>query len=493
MTLDLILGIDVGTTSVKAAVLDQTGSALLDFNGAYPTVRPKSGHVEQDAEDWVRLVQSAMECVVHRRLGPRISVIGLCSHVNTHVFLDRNGLPLMPAILWQDGRATAEAAELDARVTPEQKIAWWGAPMPIDASHALARMLWVARHRPDIWEQTRWVVLPKDYVIFRLTGEMRSDPLSNIGLVDGAGRLVQGALDLVPGSADRLAGIIGPCDMVGQVRSDQPLAGASVYATTMDGWAALLGAGAAREGAAVYVSGTSEVLGITSRTLVPTPGVIVFPQCQGLQIHAGPTQSGGAAKLWFCEAMGMTPTEMSDLVAGQNRSVPTPLFLPQLQGERAPIWNADLRGCFIGMDQRTSKSDLARAVYEGVAFSARHVLEALELSASLKSEHLTSGGGGFRSDIWNQIRADVLGRPLNRLAMNEPGILGAATMAAFGSGAFGSLAESHAALARFDRSYVPDSRLRGVYDDLFGLYVDAIERTAEISARLLRIGQADLF
>jgi xylulokinase len=487
METGLILGIDVGTTSVKAAALDLTGQAQFAFNASYPTHRPRSGHVEQDPRDWLRLVQNVLAQASAQGNAVQVSCIGLCSQVNTHVFLGQDGQPLAPAILWQDTRAVAEAAELDASVTMAQKIAWWGAPMPIDPSHVLARMLWMSRHRPDVWAKTRWVVLPKDYVVFHLTGEMCSDPLSNIGLVDAKGAPISGPLDLVPGAAERIVPMIGPCDQAGVVGPALPLAGVPVYGTTMDGWAALLGAGGAREGACVYVSGTSEVLGITSHQVMPTPGVIVFPSSLGLQIHAGPTQSGGAAMAWFCQTLGLTPEQMSDLVAAHARASPTPIFLPQLQGERAPLWNADLRGSFFGIDQSTTAADLCRAVYEGVAFSARHVLEALECSAALRADIITCGGGGFRSDVWNQIRANVLGRPLRRLAMNEPGILGAATLAIFGSGAFSSLADAHSALARFERVYDPDPAVGQMYDDLFGIYVDGIGRLADISLRLLRI------
>ena len=191
----------------------------------------------------------------------------MTSQVNTHLFLDAAGQPLMPAILWQDVRAAAEAAELDASVSLEQKLDWWGAPMPIDASHVLARMAWVARHKPDVWGRTAAVVLPKDYCLAYLTGELRTDPLSNVGMTDAAGSYIPGALALVPGACERMVPLAGVIEVMGQVRPGHVLAGVPVVTATMDGWCALYGAGGSRDGAGVYVSGTSEVLGIAAQAI----------------------------------------------------------------------------------------------------------------------------------------------------------------------------------------------------------------------------------
>ncbi|MGL4322000.1 MAG: xylulokinase, partial [Paracoccaceae bacterium] len=374
MKTDAILAVDVGTTSVKAAVLGLDGTGQAGFSATYQTMRPAQAWVEQNPQDWLNLMDAALSDFGAQGMLGHVRGVGLTSQVNTHVFLDAAARPLMPAITWADTRAAVEAAELDARVTSAQKIAWWGAPMPIDASHALARMLWVARHRPDVWERTRWVVLPKDYCLHHLTGTMASDPLSNIGLTDSNGYIPE-VLALVPGAAQRMAPLMAPQQVMGQGRDGGPLTRLPVVTATMDGWCALYGAGGSTEGAGVHVSGTSEVLGISAKAIHPTPGVVVFPELAGLRLHAGPTQAGGAALGWFCDWAGISHDAASDLVRRNARAALTPLFLPQLQGERAPLWDASLRGVFLGMDQATALPDLARAVMEGVALSARHVLD----------------------------------------------------------------------------------------------------------------------
>lgn len=475
-----ILGIDVGTTSVKAGVMDQSGQMLAQFVKTYPTIRKGNAIVEQNPDHWVDLIAEAMDAFASYD----IAAIGLTSQVNTHVFVDQNGTALLPAIVWQDGRAAAEAAQLDAQVSAPQKMAWWGAPMPIDASHACARMSWVASHHPDIWEQTRYVMLPKDYCIFKLTGQAVTDPISNIGLVDPGLNYIPQVFDLVAGSKDRALALAPICQVIGQVQSG-PFAGTPVVCGTMDAWAGLVGAGGAKDQSSIYLSGTSEILGISSQTIIPTSGAIVFPTSDNIRLHAAPTQSGGDAKVWFATAQGMTLEKMRKLVASSKRSTATPLFLPQLQGERAPLWDADLRAAFLGVSRQTAQQDFARAVYEGVAMAARMALETLQKSADVVSETMTCGGGGFLSTPWNQIRSDILGVELRVLTAKEPGILGAATMAAIGIGQFSNFDEAYSALAKFDETYLPNRALRAQYDDLFGLYQEAIKLNASLGKRLV--------
>lgn len=487
MTGDLILALDVGTTSVKAALIGLDGQCHSQFAEPYPTARPGTGMVEQDPLDWTTRIDRAIAGIVAAGLAPRIAAIGLTSQVNTHLFLDARGVSVMPAIVWQDNRAAIEAVELDTSVSVAQKLAWWGAPMPIDASHVLSRMRWVGRHHPDLWARTAKVVLPKDYCLAHLTGEHHTDPVSNIGLTDAAGGYISDVLDLVPGAAQRMVPLAGVTEIMGRVRSGHPLANVPVVTGTMDGWCALFGAGGSRDGSGVYVSGTSEVLGIVAGAVHPTPGVIVFPDLGGVRIHAGPTQSGGAALAWFCALAGQTPEAVEAMVAATPRAALTPVFLPHLQGERAPLWNPSLRAVFLGMDQATSLPDLAHAVHEGVALSARHVLGVLEQSANVTPATLTCGGGGFRSARWTQIRANVLGRVLVRLEVNEPTLLGAAALAAQGTGHFASLADAHRAMVRLGPEVEPDPALRGLYDDLFGLYIRAIAANADLNADLLAL------
>ena len=481
---DKLIGIDVGTTSVKAAVLDSSGTVHSSFVESYLTERTGDTIVEQNPEDWVRLIDKALSSLDL----DQVAAIGLCSQVNTHVFVDADGNALCPAILWKDRRASGEAKALDAQITVAQKEAWWGAPMPIDASHVISRMAWVAKYRPDIWDKTRWVMLPKDYCILKLTGKVSTDPLSNIGLVDKDLNYLPEVLALVPGAAERMAPLVAITDIAGYVKQG-PLRGTPIVSGTMDAWAGLVGTGGAKEHSSIYLSGTSEILGISSTKVVPTPGAIVFPESHGLRVHAAPTQNGGDAKVWFTQVNGITMKKMSALVAENSRGAATPLFLPQLEGERAPYWDPDLRGAFLGVSRQTRLPDFARSVYEGVAFAARQALETLKISADVDSDIISCGGGGFRSQAWTQIRADVLNKPLQRLTSGEPGISGAVTLAAIGTGIYSNFEEASTALSQYSAPNIPDPKQVEIYASVFEIYKDAIKANANIGKRLTHLGE----
>ncbi len=484
---DCLLGIDLGSTSVKAAVLDQQGNCVARFAQAYPTSRPAAGRAEQNPDDWMALIHAALAQFDAQGLTGKVGFGCLCSQVNTHVFIDAAGRPLMPAILWQDTRAAAEAAELDAQLTVAQKTAYLGAPTPIDASHPLARMLWVARHNPDVWQQTAHVLLPKDYCLLHLTGTRVSDPMSNVGLVGPDLRYVAPILDLVPGAQQRLAPLAGLSDIIGAVQPGFGLRGVQMVCGTMDGWVGLFGGGVSRTGEMVYLGGTSEILGVSSPEATGEPGIIVFPETCGLRLHAGPTQSGGASQAWFCDLAGLNMADLADQLGQQPRRRPSPLFLPQLAGERAPLWNPDLRGAFLGLEAGMDVHDLARAVLEGVAMSARHVMVALQASSGVDGDTLNCGGGGFQSVAWGQIRADVLNKRLRRLAVNDPVVIGAVALAAFGAGGHATLSDAHASFATYDTEWAPNPTNRSLYDDLFAIYLDAIAANEAFGQRLGRL------
>ena len=250
-----------------------------------PIARPASDVVEHTADDWIAATLAGLAEVLDGAPGGSVAGVGVCSQVNTHVFVDERGEALAPAIVWQDGRAADDAARLDLLVPESARIRWWGSPLPIDASHVLSRMAWMARVRPDIWRRTRWVMAPKDYCLLKLTGEASADPLSSFGVVDASLRYIDDLVAIVPGAAARLPPLKGPAEIVGSIRDGLPGAGLPVVTATMDAWAAMLGASAAREGAAVTdLSGTSEVGGIVSGKRNPTPGVIRFPKCLGIRL-----------------------------------------------------------------------------------------------------------------------------------------------------------------------------------------------------------------
>lgn len=478
-----LIGIDVGTTATKATLIDGTGAQLADFVHPHPTSRLTPGMAEQAPQDWMDGVFGALT-QFSRVVDPkRVIGIGLTSQVNSHVFVDRRGNAVRPAITWQDTRATGDAAQLDRQVTAEQKTAWFGGPVPIDASHALSRMAFVARTEPETWAATQHVLLPKDFIALKLTGAVASDPVAAVGLVSSAGSYVGALLDLVPGAAAKLPPLYPFHHTAGHIASGLPFAGLPVTVGAMDAWAGMFGCGVVTDGDAMYQSGTSEIPGVVSTRVVPTPGVILFPPYEGIRMHAAPTQSGGAALTWLSSLLGRSPQELSALAGTSAPSAGLPLFLPHLAGERAPIWDSASRGTFARLDANAGPAQVTRAVMEGVAFSVRWAFEALSHSAGNRIEVANIGGGGSRSDVWCQIRADVLGMSLRRTAVPDAAALGAAILAGVGSGAFDALAPAVRQLVRFEQTFEPNAGLASLYSERFEHFRTLYETLKPFNAR----------
>ena len=475
-----LIGLDVGTTATKAVLIDEHGERLAGFVHPHPTSRPQPGHAEQDPLHWMDGVLGALAQFADQHDLSKLAAIGICSQVNTHVFVDAAGQPLLPAIIWQDGRSAPDAAALEAQTTAGQKTRWFGAPIPIDASHALSRLAYVRRVHPDIYMRTAHVLLPKDFCVLQLTGVVLSDPIAAVGLVDARG-YVADLLALVPGAAERLPPLASFTTIAGRIRPGLPCAGTPVVVGAMDAWGGMFGVGVVENGDAMLQSGTSEISGIVSATIVPTPGVILFPPYEGITMHAAPTQSGGAALSWFAHVLGRTPSETVALASDAGSDIP--YFLPHLQGERAPLWDSASRGVFARLEPGSGAPEMALSVLEGVSFSVRLAFESLKTSSAVDPAIINIGGGGAASGLWCQIRADVLGKPLRRCAVPEAAALGAAILAGRSQETVTPLSQVVRRLVRFDRTFEPDQGKHDFYGERFAHFLALYESQRKFNAR----------
>ena len=451
----LLVGVDVGTTAAKAGVFEPDGSILALAEAGYGIDRPEPGWAEQDPESWWQALRAVL-----RDLGEQVDLgsvagVGICSQVNTHVFVDAHGAHLAPAILWQDQRCAEVAAALDARLTAQGREALWGGPFTVDASFLLARAAWFSRNRPADWRRVRWILSPKDYLNRRLTGTVATDRISPIGLVGADGGYIQGVLELVPDVWSRMPPIRPADSPLGPVAAGELelLQAAVVVVATMDAWGNLYGSGVTEAGQAMEVAGTSEIVGVLSEESRPTPGIVSFHPIDGLHLHAGPTQAGGESLRWFAEAHGLEIPEVLEEAA-----------------ERAPLWDSDARGAFFGIGTEHSRAHFARAVLGGVAFSARHLLETIEQAAGVRAAALHSSGGAARSDLWCQIKADVCGREIRRLQVLHSGVLGAALLAGKSAGVFVDLREAASRAVHVEVTFEPRLAEAALYDDLYEIY-----------------------
>ncbi len=480
----VFIGIDVGTSSVKAIMGGAGGVQLDSYAGRHETGRPVTGAAEQDPADWMQHVEAALAYfAAHPRAGD-VAAIGVTSQVNTHVFCDARLAPLHPAITWQDTRPAVAASRLDAAISLEEKTVALGAPIPIDSSHALARMAWMAETHPEVWTATAHVMLPKDYVIARLTGQRIADPISAVGLVGTDLRYALAILDLMARADTALPTLRDPLNVAGPMLPGRSFAGVPVATGTMDAWASMFGLGAASEGAAFYLSGTSDVLGLISSDRPGEAGIITFPEWRGITLHAGPTQSGGASLAWLARLLGHDVATLSQLAAEARITRQSPLFLPHLEGERAPLWDASSRGAFAGMTSSIGPEDLAACVMEGVAFAARLALEAIERSGNRTVDRLWHGGGAAISDIWCQIRANALGRTMERVAVAEAGAMGALVIAATAAGEIEDLGAATTGLVAIESTFMPASDQAALADDRFEAFKELYSALGSVNAKL---------
>ncbi|MFI5611106.1 FGGY-family carbohydrate kinase [Amycolatopsis sp. NPDC051903] len=469
---EVLLGIDIGTTAVKVAAFAGDGRVRGVHSVAYPIGRPRPGWAEQDPEDWWRGCVTAIRTVLSGLPGAVVAGAGIVSQVNTHLLADAGLTPLTPAVIWQDQRCAEEARELDARFTPEDKLRIWGGPVALDASFVGARAAWFRRHRPDEWSRARWILSPKDFIGARLTGRVATDKLSGVRIA-GAGGYLPEAVALVDGLGERLPELLEPEAVLGTSAE----LGAPVVVGTMDAFGAVFGTRTTEAGRGMISCGTSLVVAGASHKSTSAPGIVTFPPRGDLTVHAGPTQAAGDAVRWWSRVSGLAVPEVFESAHNGRSGI---VFTPYLQGERAPLWDADVRGSFLGLSSSTTQADLSRAVLTGVAFSARHVLERVEEACGLRLPSLTFSGGGARSDLWTQLHADALGRPIERLRVHDSAALGAALLGAVGVKRHADVEAAAAATVAVERVFEPREDLSRLYE----AYRASYEGLAKVHALL---------
>ncbi len=460
------MGLDVGTTGVKAIAVTSDGDVVARAERGYPLSMPHAGWSEQDPEDWWRAAEAALA-----DLGPlEIAGIGLSGQMHGLVALDDRDRVLRPAILWNDQRTARECAEIEERVGLERLIALTG-------NRALTgftapKLLWLRRHEPDVYGRIRRVLLPKDYVRLRLTGEWAMDVADASGtlLLDVAGRRwsddVLGALD-VPRAW--LPPLFESPDVSGRTAGGIPVA-----AGAGDCAAAALGVGIDRTGPLSIVLGTSGVVFAALPAYAAERQARVHAFCHAVPgaWHAmGVMLSAAGSLQWFRDRLA-PDIPFGDLVAEAEAWGPGAdglLFQPYLAGERTPHADPSARAAFVGLELRHDRGALVRSVLEGVSFGLRDSLELLR-GLGVEADRARVSGGGARGDLWLAILASVLGLPLETTAAEEGSAYGAALLGGVAGGVFADVHEAVARCVRVDATIEPDAAWTSAYEDLYARY-----------------------
>lgn len=498
----LFLGLDLGTSSVKALIVDESGAVIERGSGDYTVRRPAPGYAEQNPGDWWQATITAIRQAIRRIADPsRLTAIGVTGQMHGTVLLDHADEPLGPAIIWEDQRSWQQVQEITTQLGSHRLIAIAGSPLATGFQAATLR--WLQRHEPQRWANIHRVLAPKDEIRRRLTGISVTDPSEASGtlLFDVRQRCwAREILDAVGIDVATLPPVQPSSSVAGNLtlRAASALGlPANILVATGGGDApcGLLGAGIVTTSTMLLSFSTGAQVMVPSDAVTVDRNGRIHTFCAALE--PGPTQPGwymmgatltaGLAVQWFQrELTGQSGNQDNGDIMARAAAAPAGagglLFLPYLVGERSPKMDPQLRGAFFGLTARHGHNELARAVIEGVTFAAFHAFGAL---AEQRATPMTivAVGGGARSRFWRQMAADIFGLPVRLVGTADQAAMGAALLAA--SAATG---EPSTEIARrwttSGEALEPDPVLHERYQDLFALYCDLGLRTTDLAHQL---------
>jgi len=456
-----VLGLDVGTGGTRAVVIDEAGRVVASATEEHePFASPSIGWAEQRPEDWWR----AAGIAIRKALGEgkvrsdQIVCVGFSGQMHGAVMLDSAGEVVRPALIWCDVRTEKQCLELNQRIGRDRLIQL--TCNPALTNFTLTKLLWVRENEPENWQRVRSVMLPKDYVRFRLTGERATDVADASGMLmlDVARRRWSGeVLQAVGIDPALLPALYESPEVCGKVSDKGAVAsglaaGTPVVAGAGDQAAGATGMGIVRPGAVSATIGTSGVVfAATDRPALDTKGRMhTFCHAVPGRWHVmGVTQAAGLSLRWFRDNFGCAAAtdgrDPYELLTAEAAKVPAGadglLWAPYLMGERTPHLDANARGALVGLTASHTRSHVVRAILEGVAFSLQDSFTMLrEMQVPVTSIRL--GGGGARSELWRQIQADIYGQEVERVEAEEGAAYGAALLAGVGAKMWASVEEA---------------------------------------------------
>lgn len=500
-----LMGIDLGTGSVKVIVVDESGQTIGNGAAEHPLHHSRQGWSEQHPDDWWRATVAAVSQATAAAGQPRIDAIGLSGQMHGAVLLDEHRIPLRPAIIWADTRSGAEVVEITQNVGAERLIEIAGSP--VAAGFQAASVAWIQRHEPELWRRVRTILLPKDWLRLQLTGELTTEPsdasstlLFNVVEWDWSDEI------LTKLNIDRalLPEVSGSGDVSGRLATDPALelgleAGIPVAGGGADAPLAALAAGVVRpDQMALTISSGSQVIVPLKRFVPDVRGRIhTWGNCLpnssvgAAWYHMGATMVSGSALRWlrysiFCMDEANAYAVMTAAAAEASVGAGGLLFLPYLSGERTPHMNPNARGMFLGLTAEHGRGHLVRAVMEGATFALFDAFDVLRSLGSTPTSVVLCGGGA-QSPLWRQIVADVFGLAVKPLLTVEQSALGAALLA----GACLDLFDPAIAAqqwGRYDRLVEPNPEARATYSELLPVFRSAYAKHIADFDTLSRIG-----
>ncbi len=487
-----LLGIDVGTGGTRAVVVDESGSVVAAATAEHaPFASPQTGWAEQDPGDWWRAAAAAVREVLAQPgvSSDQIACIGFSGQMHGAVLLDKDYEVLRPALIWCDQRTDRQCRAITERVGAARLIELTSNPAL--TAFTLPKLLWVRDQEPDVWARVRSVLLPKDYVRLRLTGERATDVADASGtlLFDVAGRRWSNAmLEAMEIDEAYLPAAFESQEITGRVSAEGAAAtglrkGTPVVVGAGDQAAGAVGMGIVRPGAVSATIGTSGVVfAATDRPALDQQGrVHTFCHAVPGRWHVmGVTQGAGLSLRWFRDRFGVAEQatlkekrDAYDLLCEEAATAPPgsdgALWAPYLMGERTPHLDPHARAALVGLTASHTRAHIIRAILEGVAFSLRDTLM-IFAEMNVPVETIRLGGGGARAPLWRQIQADVYGHSVESLAAEEGAAFGAALLAGVGGGVWSSVDEACAQTVRVASCVEPDQQAAALMTSRYAAY-----------------------
>ncbi|MEO8561899.1 MAG: xylulokinase [bacterium] len=480
MSQSLFLGLDVGTSGVKAILVAPSGEVMATATTPLSMSTPKPGWAEQDPEAWWEASLACIRTVRSARRDDSVAAVGISGQMHSSVFLDRSGAVIRPALLWCDGRTTAECAEITQLVGGESRLRDL-ASNPALEGFTLPKVLWLRRHEPDAFARLATVLLPKDYIRYRLTGVLATEPsdasatlmydTARLRWSDEIMRAVDLPMSLLPTVGDS-SEVLGTIDAAAAgLTGLEP--GTPVVGGGADNACGAAGVGVLAPGEVVTSWGTSgTVLAPTSEPRVD-PRLRAHTFCHvmpGTWYLMGVVLTAGGAFSWYKAQLARelagasdASARLDDEAAAIPRGAEGVTFLPYLQGERTPHRDASARGAFLGLSLAHTRAHLGRAVLEGICFALRDSVTILQ-ELGLSPSHLLLTGGGARSALLRRLQSEVFGLPVTTVNREEGPAYGAALLAAVGAGAFSDLATAASATLTRAPLERPEAGAHAEYD-----------------------------
>jgi len=490
-----VIGVDLGTSSVKTLLVDQQGEIKGEATASYPLIHERPGYSEQNPEEWVNgTIASLQQLLRDSGISPEdIEGISFSGQMHGLVLLDEQNNVLRNAILWNDTRTTKECREI------EQKLGDGLLKITRNAAlegFTLPKVLWVQKHEPELFARAARFVLPKDYLRYRMTGHVQmeiSDAAGTLMLNVSEGKWSEEIVQAFGLPEGFCPSIVGSSEDTGTILPEfAKLSGLSektrVFGGGADNACGAVGAGIVREGDAMCSIGTSGVvLTYEEDKNKDFAGKVHFfnHAHPGAFYAMGVTLAAGYSLSWFKDSLApeLSFDEMLKPVADLPPGADGLLFTPYLVGERTPHADSAIRASFIGLSGTHRREHMARAVMEGITFSLAESLE-LFRQAGINTRRIISIGGGAKNPVWLQMQADIFNTPVVSLKNEQGPAMGAAMMAAVGSGWFSSLKECADKFIGYGKTYEPIPANVAAYTRLFKLYQQVYSATRELNQGL---------